>query len=153
MRPLWGMDRAKMPKPSYWLIKSEPAAYAYTQLERDGKTSWTGVRNFEARNNLRSMHAGDLALYYHSGEGKEIVGVARIISEPTADPTAPGEDWTSVDVAPVASLRSPVTLAQIKATKELSDFSLIKRSRLSVVPVGPEQFRLILKLGKTSKLG
>jgi len=148
-----GYGSLQMPKPSYWLIKSEPAAYAYSQLERDGKTSWTGVRNFEARNNLRSMHAGDLALYYHSGEGKEIVGVARIISEPAADPTAPDEDWASVDVAPVASLRSPVTLAQIKATKELSDFSLIKRSRLSVVPVEPEQFRLILKLGKTSKLG
>jgi predicted RNA-binding protein with PUA-like domain len=139
-----------MPKSvGYWLIKSEPAAYAYSQLERDGKTSWTGVRNFEARNNIRSMHRGDLALYYHSGEGKEIVGVARIISEPTADPTSPGDDWASVDVEPVAILRSPVTLAQIKATKELSQFSLIRRSRLSVVPVEPEQFRLILKLGKT----
>jgi len=142
-----------MPKPGYWLIKSEPGAYSYSQLERDGKTSWTGVRNFEARNNLRSMRPGDLALYYHSGEGKEIVGVARIVSEPAPDPTAPGEDWASVDVAPVTALRSPVTLAQIKATKELADFSLIKRSRLSVVPVEPEQFRLILKLGKTSKLG
>ncbi len=136
-------------KPRYWLIKSEPEVYPYSQLEREKSTSWTGVRNFEARNNIRSMHPGDLALYYHSGEGKEIVGVARVISQPRADPTAPGEDWATVDVEPVVALRSPVSLARIKATKELAKFPLVTRSRLSVVPVEAEQFRLILKLAQT----
>ncbi len=138
-----------MAKPRYWLIKSEPGVYPYSQLERERKTSWTGVRNFEARNNIRSMHVGDLALYYHSGEGKEIVGAARVISEPVKDPTAPGEDWASVDVEPVVALRNPVSLAQIKATKELATFPLVTRSRLSVAPVEPEHFRLVFKLGQT----
>jgi len=133
----------------YWLIKSEPNVYPYSQLEREGKTSWTGVRNFEARNNIRAMRPGDLALYYHSGEGKEIVGIARVVSEPGPDPTAPREDWTAVDVEPVVALGSPVSLAQVKSTKELAAFQLVTRSRLSVVPVDPAQFRLILKMGKT----
>jgi predicted RNA-binding protein with PUA-like domain len=138
-----------MGKPAYWLIKSEPGAYSYSQLEQEKRTAWTGVRNFEARNNIRSMHPGDLALYYHSGEGKEIVGVARVVSEPTGDPTAPGEDWASVQVAPVIALRSPVTLAQIKAARDLADFSLVTRSRLSVAPVRTEHFRKVLELGNT----
>ena len=138
-----------MGKPAYWLIKSEPGAYSYTQLEQEKGTAWTGVRNFEARNNIRSMHLGDLALYYHSGEGKEIVGVARVISEPTGDPTAPGEDWASVEVEPVIALRHPVTLAQIKAARELADFPLVTRSRLSVAPVKAEHFRKVLELGNT----
>ncbi len=142
------MDRPQG-KAGYWLIKSEPGTYPYAQLERDGKTSWSGVRNFEARNNIRSMRRGDLALYYHSGEGKEIVGVARVISEPTRDATAPGEDWAAVDVEPVVQLRKSVTLAQIKATRELADFPLVTRSRLSVAPVKPEHFRKILELAKT----
>ncbi len=133
----------------YWLIKSEPNAYSYSQLEREGRTAWTGVRNFEARNSIRAMRAGDLALYYHSGEGKEIVGVARVISEPGPDPTAPREDWAAVEVEPVIALRSPVSLSQVKSTKELSTFPLVTRSRLSVVPVEPAHFRLILELGKT----
>lgn len=133
----------------YWLIKSEPNAYSYSQLEREGKTAWTGVRNFEARNNIRAMRPGDLALYYHSGEGKEIVGIARVVSEPGPDPTAPGEDWAAVDVEPMVALRSPVSLAQVKSTQELSAFPLVTRSRLSVVPVDPAHFRMILKLGKT----
>jgi len=138
-----------MGKPAYWLIKSEPAAYSYSQLEQEKRTAWTGVRNFEARNNIRSMHPGDLALYYHSGEGKEIVGVARVASEPLGDPTAPGEDWASVQVEPVVALRSPVTLAQIKAARELADFPLVTRSRLSVAPVKAEHFRKVLELGNT----
>lgn len=139
-----------MGKPAYWLIKSEPNAYSYSQLERERKTAWTGVRNFEARNNIRSMREGDLALYYHSGEGKEIVGVARVASKPGADPTAPGEDWAAVDVEPVAALGRPVALAQIKADRELDDFPLVTRSRLSVAPVKAEHFRKILQLGKTT---
>jgi len=138
-----------MGKPGYWLIKSEPGAYAYSQLEQEKRTAWTGVRNFEARNNIRSMHPGDLALYYHSGEGKEIVGVARVASQPLGDPTAPGEDWASVQVEPVVALRSPVTLAQIKAARELADFPLVTRSRLSVAPVKAEHFRKVLELGNT----
>ncbi len=139
-----------MAKPQYWLIKSEPNVYPYSQLEREKKTVWSGVRNFEARNNIRAMHPGDLALYYHSGEGKEIVGVARVISEPGPDPTAPKEDWAAVDVEPLVALRSPVSLAQVKATKELSKFPLVTRGRLSVARVEPDHFRLILKLGQTS---
>ncbi len=138
-----------MAKPRYWLIKSEPGTYPYSQLEREKKTSWSGVRNFEARNNIRAMHPGDLALYYHSGEGKQIVGIARVASEPTKDLTAPGEDWAAVDVEPVVALRRPVSLAQIKATQELAKFPLVTRSRLSVVPVEPEEFRQILKLAQT----
>jgi predicted RNA-binding protein with PUA-like domain len=138
-----------MGKPAYWLIKSEPAAYSYSQLEQEKRTAWTGVRNFEARNNIRSMHPGDLALYYHSGEGKEIVGVARVASEPLGDSTAPGEDWASVQVEPVVALRSPVTLAQIKAARDLADFPLVTRSRLSVAPVKAEHFRKVLELGNT----
>src|SRR5712692_1575045 len=127
----------------HWLIKSEPSAYPYSLLERDGKTAWTGIRNFEARNNIRAMRPGDLALYYHSGEGKEIVGVARIVSAPGSDPTAPGEDWAAVNVEAAIALRSPVSLAQVKAIKELAAFPLATRSRLSVAPVEPEHFRLI----------
>jgi len=141
--------QAPMGKPAYWLIKSEPSAYSFSQLEKEKRTAWTGVRNFEARNNIRSMHPGDLALYYHSGEGKEIVGVARVVSEPVGDPTAPGEDWASVQVEPVIALRNPVTLAQMKAARELADFPLVTRSRLSVAPVRAEHFRKVLELGNT----
>lgn len=138
-----------MGKAGYWLIKSEPGAYSYSQFEQEKRTAWTGVRNFEARNNIRSMHRGDLALYYHSGEGKEVVGVARVVSEPAGDPTAPGEDWASVQVEPVIALRNPVTLAQIKAARGLADFPLVTRSRLSVAPVRAEHFRKVLELGNT----
>src|SRR4051812_1560647 len=104
-----------MPKPQHWLIKSEPSVYSYAQLEKDKKTEWTGVRNFEARNNLRAMKPGDLCLYYHSNEGKEIVGVAKVFAGPHEDPTAKGEDWASVIVAPLVRIEKPVTLSAIKA--------------------------------------
>jgi predicted RNA-binding protein with PUA-like domain len=135
--------------PAHWLVKSEPHVYPYAQLEKDGRTDWTGVRNFEARNNLRAMKPGDLALYYHSGEGKEIVGVARIASLPSADPTAPKEDWASVRLEPWAALKVPVSLAQVKKTRSLKTFPLVTRSRLSVAAVTPQHFAQILKLGKT----
>jgi predicted RNA-binding protein with PUA-like domain len=134
----------------YWLIKSEPGVYPYSQLESERKTAWTGVRNFEARNNLRAMAKGDLALYYHSGEGKEIVGVARIASAPSEDPTAPGEDWASVEVAPYRALASPVTLAKVKKTASLKSFPLVTRSRLSVAEISPEHFRAVLSLSGTT---
>lgn len=134
----------------YWLIKSEPSVYPYAQLEKDGKTAWTGVRNFEARNNLRAMKPGDLCLYYHSNEGKAVVGVAKVLTEAGEDPTAPGEDWASVDVGPVVPFKQPVTLADIKATPALKDFRLLTHSRLSVASATAEQFKLILKMGKTT---
>jgi predicted RNA-binding protein with PUA-like domain len=139
-----------MAKSQYWLIKSEPSVYAYAQLEKDGKTEWTGVRNFEARNNLRAMKPGDLCLYYHSNEGKAVVGVAKVLTAAGEDPTAPGEDWASVDVGPVVAFQQPVELATIKATAALEDLQLITRGRISVVPVSATHFKLILKMGKTT---
>ena len=135
---------------SRWLIKSEPHVYPFSQLEKDEKTSWTGVRNFEARNNLRAMKKGDLALYYHSNVGKEVVGVAKIVREAYADPTAPkDEDWSTVDVAPLKAFASPVSLASIKAAAKLKDIALVRRSRISVVPLSEAEFREVLKMGKT----
>lgn len=139
-----------MAKPRYWLIKSEPSVYAYSQLQEDGSTGWTGVRNFEARNNLRAMKPGELCLYYHSNEDKAVVAVARVLTAAGPDPTAPGEDWASVDVAPMVAFKEPVSLAVIKKTPALKDFPLITRSRLSVAPVSAEHFKLILKLAKTA---
>lgn len=139
-----------MAKPQYWLIKSEPSVYAYVQLEKDGKTEWTGVRNYEARNNLRAMKPGDLCLYYHSNEGKAVVAVAKVLSAAGEDPTAPGEDWASVEVGPVVPLAQPVDLATIKATAALQDCQLLTRGRISVVPVTAAHFKLILKMGKTA---
>ncbi len=138
-----------MAKPQYWLIKSEPSVYPYEQLAKEGKTDWTGVRSFEARNNLRAMKPGDLCLYYHSNEGKAVVGVARVLAGPGPDPTAPGEDWASVSVGPLVALQEPVTLATLKATQELKELPLITRSRVSVVPVTAEHFKRILAMGKT----
>lgn len=137
----------------YWLIKSEPYKYSYAELVRDKKTMWDGVRNFEARNNLRSMKNDDLALFYHSNEGKAVVGVARVVREAYPDPTAPDEDWSVVDVAPFAALRAEVPLELIKSVPELAEMSLLRRSRLSVVPVDKAHFDRILKLGKTSLRG
>lgn len=138
-----------MPSVKHWLIKSEPYVYPYAQLEEDGRTQWTGVRNFEARNNLRAMRVGDLCLYYHSNEGKAFVGVARVVGEAEPDPTAPGEDWASVEVAPLVALKEPVTLEAVKGTKELQDMQLLTRNRLSVAPVTQEHFKRVLAMAKT----
>ncbi len=136
-------------KPSYFLVKSEPFKYAFATLCEQGRTMWDGVRNFEARNNLRSMRVGDLLLFYHSNEGKAVVGVAKVVREAYPDPTAPGEDWSVVDVAPVCPLRSPVTLTMIRDEPRLADIQLLRRSRLSVVPVTAEEFAVVMELGKT----
>jgi len=133
----------------HWLIKSEPAKYSWAQLEKDGRTLWDGVRNFEARNHMRAMKEGDYCFFYHSNEGKELVGVVKVIKEAYADPTSPEEDWSVVDVAPVKPLRSPVSLDVIKSDPELTEMALLKRSRLSVVPVTKPQFDHILKLART----
>lgn len=133
----------------YWLMKSEPAKYSFAQLARDGKTTWDGVRNYEARNNLRAMKVGDLALFYHSNEGRTIVGVARVTREAYPDPTAPGEDWSVVDIAPAAPMKAAVSLDAIRGEAALAEIALLKKSRISVVPVSKEHFDRILKMGKT----
>jgi predicted RNA-binding protein with PUA-like domain len=133
----------------YWLIKSEPFKYAWDRFVSDGKTQWDGVRSFEARNNLRAMRVGDLALFYHSNEGKELVGVAKVVRAAYADPTADEGDWSVVDFAPVKKLAEPVTLATVKADAMLKDMSLVKRSRLSVAPVESGEFARVLSLAKT----
>ena len=135
---------------SYWLVKSEPFKYAWDELVEDGSTYWDGVRNYEARNHLASMKKGDLALYYHSNEGKEVVGVARITRTAYQDPTTKDERWVVVDLEPVVPLKRPVTLAEIKADASLAEIQLVRRGRLSVVPVTKPEFQRILKLGKTS---
>jgi predicted RNA-binding protein with PUA-like domain len=135
--------------PNHWLVKSEPYKYSFEVLVSDKQTSWDGVRNFEARNNLRAMKRGDLLLFYHSNEGKAVVGIATVAREAYPDPTADEGDWSVVDVAPVKALTSPVSLDVIRGDKALANMQLLRRSRLSVVPVTPQEFRRILELGKT----
>jgi len=132
-----------------WLVKSEPVKYAWDDLVKDGSTGWDGVRNFQARNHLRAMREGDLVLYYHSQGGREVVGVARVTRTAYPDTTAADGDWSAVDLAPVCPLAQPVTLAALKQDAELRGMSLIKQSRLSVMPVDAAHFAKILKLGKT----
>ena len=135
---------------AHWLIKSEPYKYPYSKLVSDGVAVWDGIRSFEARNNLRAMKVGDLALFYHSNEGKEIVGVARVKREAYADPTAEkGEDWSVVDFEPVTALKQAVTLAAAKANPKLAAMALVKKSRLSVSPVTAAEFKEVLAQGKT----
>jgi predicted RNA-binding protein with PUA-like domain len=133
---------------NYWLVKSEPEAYSWSQLLKDGKTAWTGVRNFAARNNLRSMKKGDHVFFYHSGEEKSVVGIARVAKEFYPDPTADEGDWSAVDLMPEKDLSKPVTLAQIKADKILQEMKLIKQSRLSVSPMAEAQFKRLLELAE-----
>jgi len=133
----------------YWLMKSEPFKYAWEELVRDGRTYWDGVRNYEARNNLAAMKKGDLAFYYHSNEGKEIVGIAEIVKESYPDPTTDDERWVVVDIEPRIAFSNPVSLGTIKADPKLEEIQLVKRGRLSVVPITAAEFRYVAKLGKT----
>jgi predicted RNA-binding protein with PUA-like domain len=135
----------------HWLVKSEPYKYAWAQLVKDGRTVWEGVRNFEARNNLRAMGLGDPVLYYHSNEGKEIVGVAKVLRTAYADATAPGEDWSVVELGPQEALAVPVSLAVIKAEGRLAEMALLRKSRLSVVRVTAAEFAVVLELGRGGK--
>jgi predicted RNA-binding protein with PUA-like domain len=138
-----------MPQPKgHWLVKSEPSAYGWANLVKDGRTEWTGIRNFEARNNLRAMQVGDLVLFYHSVVEKQVVGVARVSRAGVPDATARGEDWTSVELLPLKALASPVTLEAMARDAALRAFPLLKKSRLSVVPVTAAQYRRILELAK-----
>jgi predicted RNA-binding protein with PUA-like domain len=134
----------------YWLVKQEPADYSWHNLEEDGRTSWTGVRNFQARNNLRAMKKGDLTLFYHSVTEKQVVGVAKVAKEAYADTTADEGNWSTVDIVPHMALKQPVTLEIIKSDKLLKDMPLIRQSRLSVMSVSASQFARILKLGGIS---
>jgi predicted RNA-binding protein with PUA-like domain len=134
---------------NYWLVKQEPESYSWTAFVKDGKTAWTGVRNFQARNHLRAMKKGDLVLYYHSVTEKQIVGIAKVHREFYPDPTATEGDWSSVDLVPVKPLKKPVTLAAIKADKVLKDMLLVRQSRLSVTPLNDHQFKRILDVAET----
>ena len=133
----------------YWLVKSEPESYAWETFVKEKRAAWTGVRNFQARNNLRAMKRGDLVLFYHSVSDKQIVGVARVEKEAYADKTAEEGDWSCVDLVPVKPLAQPVTLAQIKSDKAFADMLLLKQSRISVTPVSATHFNRVLALGGT----
>ena len=134
---------------NYWLAKSEPETYSWAQLVKDGRTSWTGVRNFQARNNLRAMKSGDLVLFYHSGETREVVGLAKVSKAAYADPTAKEGDWSCVDLSAVKPLAKPVNLTMVKADVLLKDMVLVKNSRLSLQPVTRAEFERVLELSGT----
>jgi predicted RNA-binding protein with PUA-like domain len=134
---------------NYWLVKSEPDAYAWSQLVTDRRTAWTGVRNFQARNHLRAMKTGDPVLFYHSVSQKQIVGLARVVCEAYPDPTAEEGDWSCVDLTPLLALAKPVSLETIKSDKLLRDMALVKQSRLSVTPLTPAQYARLLALAET----
>ena len=133
---------------NYWLVKSEPDAYSWDDLVADGKTSWTGVRNFTARNNLRSMRVGDEVLFYHSVTDKAVVGVAKVVRAAYPDPSAKEGDWSAVDLAPLKPLSNPVTLDQIKPRRLLKNISLVRQSRLSVHALNQAEFREIVSLSR-----
>ena len=137
-----------MPNPDLcWLVKQEPTAYSWDDLVKDGRTAWTGVRNFQARNHLRTMEVGNSVLFYHSVIGKAVVGIARVVRTAYPDPTAREEGWVCVDLAPVRPLGRPVTLEEIKATAALREIPLVRQGRLSVQPVTRKQFDAIVALG------
>lgn len=134
---------------NYWLVKSEPFVFSFEDLVRDGVTRWDGVRNYQARNNLRAMSMGDLCLFYHSNEGLAVVGIARVSKTFYPDPTATSGDWSAVDMAPVKAFTQPVTLAEIKKNPVLSEVGLVKNARLSVMPLRSDEFFTILDMGLT----
>ncbi|MEW6297561.1 MAG: EVE domain-containing protein [Thermodesulfobacteriota bacterium] len=132
----------------YWLVKSEPDTYSWDQFCKDGRTAWDGVRNYQARNNLRAMRAGDLVLFYHSNEGLAVVGVARVITEAYQDPTTDDPRWVAVDLEPVETFTHPVSLQDIKSEKRLRNIGLMKQPRLSVMPLTQEEFETIVAKGR-----
>ena len=137
-----------MPNPDlrYWLVKSEPFKYSWGDLVKDGWTYWDGVRNYEARNNIRSMAVGDQLLFYHSNEDREVVGIAEVIRENYQDPTTDDDRWSVVDIKPLQALPKPVTLAAIKKEPRLSTMQLVTRSRLSVSPVTADEFGVVVAM-------
>jgi len=141
------MTTSKDQTKRYWLVKQEPEDYSWTDLVRDGSTSWTGVRNFQARNNLRQMKVGDTVFFYHSGKEKSVVGIAQVAKAAYPDPTADDPAWIAVDIKPVKPLSRPVALVDIRANSKLSNLLLIRQSRLSVMPVTKQEFEEIVRMG------
>ncbi|GGK59269.1 EVE domain-containing protein [Rufibacter glacialis] len=133
---------------NYWLVKTEPEKYAWSDLQRDKQTTWDGVRNYQARNNLQKMQVNDLVLYYHSVSEKSIVGVARVSREAFQDPTTQETQWQAVTLVPEQALAKPVTLDQIKKEERLQNIALLRQSRLSVMPLTPEEFDILLAMGQ-----
>jgi predicted RNA-binding protein with PUA-like domain len=131
---------------NYWLVKSEPFKYSWDDFVNQGTGVWDGVRNYQARNNMKAMQKNDLVLFYHSNEGMEVVGIAKVVKEFYQDPTTDDTKWVVVELVPVEKLPKTVTLKQMKADERLSDLSLIKQSRLSVTAIKPEEFDIILGL-------
>lgn len=131
---------------SYWLVKSEPSAYSWDQFVKDKETCWSGVRNYAARINMRAMKKGDEVLYYHSNEGMEIVGIAKLVKEAYQDPTIDDDRWVAVDIKAQKKLKKPVTLAQLKPDKRLANMDLIRLGRLSVQTVKPEEWQIIMEM-------
>ncbi len=134
---------------NYWLVKQEPESYSWSNFVKEGRAAWTGVRNYQARNNLRSMQENDLVFFYHSGDAKEIVGIAKVARGPYPDPTADEGDWVCVDLAPVKNINKPVALVTVKADAQLKDILLVRNSRLSVSPLNKAQFERLLGMGQT----
>jgi predicted RNA-binding protein with PUA-like domain len=132
---------------NYFLVKSEPFKYSWEQFNKDGRTFWDGVRNYQARNNIKLMKEGDLVLFYHSNEGKNVVGIAKVVREFYQDPTTDDANWVVVDLSPVESLKNPVSLEQIKAEESLQDISLVKQGRLSVMQLKATEFDKIIEMG------
>jgi predicted RNA-binding protein with PUA-like domain len=134
---------------NYWLVKSEPSTYSWEQFVKDGKTTWDGVRNYAARLHLRAMKKGDEVFFYHSNEGVEIVGIAKVIKEAYQDPTTDDEAWVAVDLKPVKKLKNPVALPQIKKEKRLKDMALLRISRLSVQPVSETEWNVVMEMSNS----
>ena len=137
---------------NYWIVKQEPSSYSWDDLVREGKTAWTGVRNYQARNNLAKMRTGDRVLFYHSGTVKAVVGIAAVARGPYPDPTAEQGEWVAVDMKPVTPLGVPVTLEAIKSKPALRETSLLRQSRLSVLPLSAAEFETIISMGDLTDL-
>ena len=135
---------------AYWLIKSEPFKYSWQKFQEDGRTFWDGVRNYQARNNLKAMKEGDLLFWYHSNEGLEIVGIAQVAKEAYQDPTTEDPNWVVVDVKPYKTLNKPVSLATIKADPRLQQMALVRLGRLSVQPVTEEEWKIVMQYAESS---
>ncbi|MBI2485609.1 MAG: EVE domain-containing protein [Deltaproteobacteria bacterium] len=133
---------------NHWLVKSEPFKYSWEQFLKDGRTYWDGIRNYQARNNLKAMKKGDLVLFYHSNEGMEVVGIAKVTKESYQDPTTDDERWVVVDLKPVETLKNPVSLNEIKKDKRLKNIALIKQGRLSVMPATKDEYEVIVAMGR-----
>lgn len=139
----------KATKISYWMVKQEPETYSWDDFVKDGSTDWSGVRNYQARNNLRGMKVGDRVLFYHSGKGKEVVGLAEVIKSAYPDPTGADEQWVAVDLKPIKALPNPVQLAAIRYDKRLSNLPLIRQSQLSVMALSKDEFDVIVAMGSS----